>query len=235
MKKEQVKKRKRRKGRVKMKGLLLKDLYMMRKYCRSYLVIVGVFTIMAVVLPFVEDGTRSTLCLSAYPVLLAGILPVTLISYEEKSKWNQYVGIFPYTKREQVSVKYLDMLAVLSIGLSLAAISQGVTLAATASFHWETYILLLEGILLTGLLSPCILLPVVFWFGVEKGRIVYFAVLILFFGGIGISKILIQEETVLWLFQRGSSGTLLALAVFGLLILSLSWRLSIWLYEKKEC
>ena len=190
---------------------------------------------MAVVLPFVEDGNRSTLFLSAYPVLLAGILPVTLISYEEKSKWNQYVGIFPYTKREQVSVKYLDMLAVLSIGLSLAAISQGVTLAATASFHWETYILLLEGILLTGLLSPCILLPVVFWFGVEKGRIVYFAVLILFFGGIGISKILIQEETVLWLFQRGSSGTLLALAVFGLLILSLSWRLSIWLYEKKEC
>ena len=175
MKKEQVKKRKRRKGRVKMKGLLLKDLYMMRKYCRSYLVIVGVFTIMAVVLPFVEDGNRSTLFLSAYPVLLAGILPVTLISYEEKSKWNQYVGIFPYTKREQVSVKYLDMLAVLSIGLSLAAISQGVTLAATASFHWETYILLLEGILLTGLLSPCILLPVVFWFGVEKGRIVYFA------------------------------------------------------------
>ena len=235
MKKEQVKKRKRRKGRVKMKGLLLKDLYMMRKYCRSYLVIVGVFTIMAVVLPFVEDGNRSTLFLSAYPVLLAGILPVTLISYEEKSKWNQYVGIFPYTKREQVSVKYLDMLAVLSIGLSLAAISQGVTLAATASFHWETYILLLEGILFTGLLSPCILLPVVFWFGVEKGRIVYFAVLILFFGGIGISKILIQEETVLWLFQRGSSGTLLALAVFGLLILSLSWRLSIWLYEKKEC
>ena len=128
MKKEQVKKRKRRKGRVKMKGLLLKDLYMMRKYCRSYLVIVGVFTIMAVVLPFVEDGNRSTLFLSAYPVLLAGILPVTLISYEEKSKWNQYVGIFPYTKREQVSVKYLDMLAVLSIGLSLAAISQGVTL-----------------------------------------------------------------------------------------------------------
>ena len=63
MKKEQVKKRKRRKGRVKMKGLLLKDLYMMRKYCRSYLVIVGVFTNKAVVQPFVDEVNRSTMIL----------------------------------------------------------------------------------------------------------------------------------------------------------------------------
>ncbi len=218
-----------------MKGLLLKDLYMARKYCRSYLFIVGAFTIIAIVAPFLEGENGSTLFLSAYPILLAGIIPVNLIAYEEKSKWSQYAGIFPYTKKELVSVKYLDMLMALGIALVLAALSQGVNLLVTGSFRLEVYALILAGFLVMGLISPCILLPVIFWLGTEKGRVVYFAVVGLFFGGVAVSKLLLKDDDTLLLATGEKNGLLLGLAAGVLLMLGLSWRLSVWFCEKKEC
>lgn len=60
-----------------MKGLLLKDFYMARKYCRAYVVIAVVFSLLAV--------WGNTSFLLAYPVLLASVIPVNLISYDEKA------------------------------------------------------------------------------------------------------------------------------------------------------
>lgn len=54
-----------------MKGLLLKDFYMARKYCRAYVVIAVVFSLLAV--------WGNTSFLLAYPVLLASVIPVIII------------------------------------------------------------------------------------------------------------------------------------------------------------
>ena len=92
-----------------MKGLILKDFYMAMKYCRVYLAITIIFAIASIY-------GNSTFFLF-YPVLMAGIIPVNLISYDEKSKWNVYVGAFPYTRREFVSVKYIVCLLYTSASL----------------------------------------------------------------------------------------------------------------------
>ena len=96
---------------IKMKGLLLKDFYMARKYCRAYVVIAVVFSLLAV--------WGNTSFLLAYPVLLASVIPVNLISYDEKSKWSSFSGVFPYSKQQLVSVKYLMALIFLAFALSL--------------------------------------------------------------------------------------------------------------------
>ena len=59
-----------------MRALLLKDWYMARKYCDSYLFIVLVF----LVLSFVSDNV----IFYTYPCMMTGLLPYTLYSYDER-------------------------------------------------------------------------------------------------------------------------------------------------------
>ncbi|NMP37237.1 MAG: ABC-2 transporter permease [Clostridiales bacterium] len=83
-----------------MKGLLLKDFYMIGKYCRSFVLILTVFLVVSC---FGNDNTFFII----YPVLIAGMIPVTLISYDEREKWHIYSETLPYTRAQFVSVKYL--------------------------------------------------------------------------------------------------------------------------------
>ena len=57
-----------------MQGLLLKDWYMIKKYCRAYLLLAIIFTVVSF---FGEDN----LFLIFYPCLLCGVIPVNLIAY----------------------------------------------------------------------------------------------------------------------------------------------------------
>ena len=81
-----------------MKGLLLKDLYMAAKYCRAFLLIVVVFLAVSF---FGDDN----IFFVVYPAMIAGIVPVTLISYDERDKWDLYAGTLPYTGSQPVSSK----------------------------------------------------------------------------------------------------------------------------------
>ena len=66
-----------------------------------------------------------------YPIMMAGVVPISLISYDEKSKWNVYAGVFPYSKEELVSVKYIIALLFLAFKL-VSSISSG------PFFVWRT-------------------------------------------------------------------------------------------------
>ena len=83
-----------------MKGLLLKDWYMMKKYCRYYLFCAVGFIILSVM-------SEGNMFFIFYPCLLCGMIPVNLIGYDERSRWMQYSGTMPYTKAQIVSGKYL--------------------------------------------------------------------------------------------------------------------------------
>ena len=97
-----------------MKGLLLKDFYMAMKYCRAYVVIAVVFSLLSI--------WGNTSFLLAYPVLLASVIPVNLISYDEKSRWQQYCETMPYTRKQVVDSKYLmSFLLIAGLSVVLAA------------------------------------------------------------------------------------------------------------------
>ena len=83
-----------------MKGLLLKDYYMLLKYCRPYALIVLIFGVCSL-----ADG--GNLFMLAYPAVLCGINSVSLVAYDEKSRWQQYCETMPYTRKQVVDSKYL--------------------------------------------------------------------------------------------------------------------------------
>ena len=95
-----------------MKGLLLKDFYLMAGYCKSFLLVSAVFIGLFVVEPS-----------NFFFLLMLCILPTTLLSYDEREHWNVYSQVFPVTRGQYVSVKYLiGLLCSVLVALVVAAL-----------------------------------------------------------------------------------------------------------------
>lgn len=206
-----------------MKGLLLKDFYMMKKYCRSFLLILLVFTAISL---FSESGE----IFIVYPVLIASMLPVTLISYDERSRWNVYSDTMPYSRAIQVSDKYLIVL--MAVGSCMAVMT-----VAQIGKAWYLHapldpLTLVTTLLAVGLLVPSVTLPIVFKWGVEKGRMMYYVLVVLLFAGFALVNLWNSDEEPAVVSGILFNGWML---LGGALILfALSWWLSIRFYQKRE-
>ena len=207
-----------------MKGLLLKDLYLMNRHCRSYLLILGVFLGVSLV-------NHDSLFFAIYPCLMAGMIPITLVSYDEAAHWERYSAVLPYTRAQVVTSKYLLGLAVeLAVAL-ISLIAAGFRLNAEGALSPER--LLAEGSLLlcAGLLAPCVSLPVLFKVGAVRGRLINYLVIGIICGG---------SVLIAGLFNRGSNvqlhyaGILPYLPLFSAALYAASWRLAVAFYQKRE-
>lgn len=211
-----------------MKGLLWKDFYMIGKYCRSYLLIVIVFLVVSVW----GDGNWFFM---AYPAVVTSMLPMTLMSYEENCRWNQYGATFPYSRADIVSAKYIITLIFVGLLFLCTAIAQGIRIMNSGGglFPGEWMIVSVL-IAMVGLISPSILLPFLFRFGVAKGRIVYIGLMVIIFAFAGVKQVNGGEEAD-YLMNAGLSGPVLVMAclIIALLFL-LSWFLSVMIYQHKE-
>ena len=208
-----------------MKGLLLKDWYMITGYCRSYFLIAAVF---AVCSAFNDENAF----LMFYPCILFGMIPVTLLSYDERSGWTHYSAAMPFTKKQIVTSKYLIGLIMQTAAILLVSIIQGIKNGIAGNFTVGGFFSTMVLMLITAFLSVSLTLPLVFKFGVEKGRIAYYIVIgVLCFA----SGIFMGINSVVGTMDRGTSKILLPA---GLLIATglyvLSWHLSVKFYEKRE-
>ena len=83
-----------------MKGLLLKDWYMIAKYNRIFLLVLLVISAM-----LYFDG--NTCFFAIYLCVLTGTLPVSALSYDDREKWCAYCQTMPVTRAEYVGGKYI--------------------------------------------------------------------------------------------------------------------------------
>ena len=205
-----------------MKGLLLKDLYMMTKYCKTYLFIVIVFTA-------ISFWGNDNLFLAFYPCILCGMIPVNLLAYDERSRWLQYSQTMPYSQTQIVSSKYLIGLGVQISILIVTGIAQGVRMNIAGNFDIKGYFAIMMLMLIISLLSSSICLPFMFKLGVEKGRMAYYIMIGIVCGGsILSSNILSSREQI-------KLNTLLPIiCIAGIGIYALSWYMSIVFYKKRE-
>ena len=199
-----------------MKGLLLKDYYMTVKYCRMLILMVLIFAAVSAV--------SNSIFLISYPFIIAGVLPVSLYAYDEKSGWCSYADAMPYSRAQQVSAKYISALVFICLVMLICTVGK----ALTGDSFIEDFSLLVM-LCGTGLLSAAVLLPFVLKFGSEKGRWAYYAVII-------IACVIAAA-----VFDTGSAvaleltGTAAACILAGcVLLFGLSWLLSIKIYEQRE-
>lgn len=207
-----------------MSGLLLKELYMARKYCRLHLVITVLFLGMAM-LPSAEN-----LFLLFYPSALASFIPVTLLSYDTQSKWDVYFDTLPTSRAQYVSAKYLIGLILGELVLALTAVTQLLAIRLNGEIGLNQLLPLLWGLQAITLVLPTLYLPPIFKLGVEKGRIWFLVMSGITFGG-GTALALGVEDWGSFSLPGNSSVWLLLGAI---VLYALSWLLSIRLYRTRE-
>ena len=144
-----------------MKGLLLKDYYTLLKQVRFYLIFLLIFTIIP------------NMNLSSIAIVYAAMLPITVIAFDERSKWDQLAAMMPYTERELVFSKYvLGYIAVAVFGVVAFVLQNGIALIGHHAFTMEQGMALLVTAA-AAMILLAINLPFMFWLGVERGRIVF--------------------------------------------------------------
>ena len=203
-----------------MKGLLLKDVYTLAKSLRVFLLLIIVFSCL--------PGLNMTV----FAVVYSSLLPVTALSYDERCKWDSLAAMLPYSPAQIVVSKYLlGYIAVL--GAALIALAAHGVYGLVGKAAADGVLPFLLGGTASGLTVMALSLPPMFKIGVEKGRIFFYVILALIFGGIvglealtenGLTDALSRMGTV-----AGAGAILLVLIINAASIL-----LSVRFYRRRE-
>jgi len=207
-----------------MKGLILKDLYMMKKYCRTYLLVAIIF----IAVPFVS---RENLFFIFYPCLLCGMIPANLLAYDERSKWIEYSCTLPYTRGQIVSCKYIVGLMVQICLLIVIGISQIVRMNINDTFLINEFGVLMMMLLIISMIASSISLPFMFKLGVEKGRIAYYVMVGAVCAGCTIASNFFKDGLQNQIQLR---NVLPVLSIICVVIYLFSWYLSVVFFNKRE-
>ena len=146
-----------------MTGLIWKDILVMRKVLKSYLLLMVIYAVLAYL-----DFFDYSFIITFVQVALS-VLPISAFAYDEQSKWDRYAMSLPLGRSRVVGARYLFVLL-----LSLFTVAFG--LAGTALLYLvheadplEMFITLMVSSTI-GLLIPTILLPLSYKLGAERAR-----------------------------------------------------------------
>lgn len=209
-----------------MKGLLLKDAYQMWSYTRW--IILASVAMMLMGMFFMKEGSNFFML---YGGFLLGILPMTLLAYDQNGRFSAYSAALPVTKEQIVGGKYLIGLC----GMVLAELLSMTALAA-AQLLWGTVTvqLTVATLLQVAMLTLLGLLPLAYRLGYQKARYAYYLCngLLASFMGYFVSSGDSAFESILP--AHGSLLVLVVVLAAALALYALSWRLSVAWYGKAE-
>ena len=153
-----------------MKALLLKDYCVLWKHLRFFLLFILIFS----ALPGGFNGV--------FAVTYAALLPYSCIAYDERSKWDQLAAMMPYTARDLVLSRYVLGWIAAAGACALSLVLQGIfSSILDTGFYPVTLVLAFFACLAT----LAITLPLIFRFGVERGRLIMFLIIFLVCGSAG--------------------------------------------------
>ena len=194
-----------------MKALLRKDMTVLWRRMKIFFLLILVFSA-------VPSAFQNT-----FAVVYAAMLPYSIFSVDEASKWDTLSMMMPYSTRDIVGSKYI-------LG--------GIFIAFSALLVWAGRLVhLFLGIPVMDdmtLMAACIsllvmdiTLPAVFRFGVEKARMTMLFLIAAVCGSAGAASTLVEQDIHL------GSG-LLPLAIAAVVGTVISLRLSMAMWEKRK-
>lgn len=215
-----------------MSGLILKDLLYLRKGSLSILIIGGFYCLMAVV------GAWSVSFLGGFLAVLVTMLPFNCFAYDHTAKWDVYAFTLPVSRNGIVAARYLTVLILTAAGALLALLAGAVAALFGRMDDWQTYLVTCLVVLALGLLINAVMLPLLYKFGAERARIIFYGVLA---GVIAVGILVVRllgGAAFLDSLDLNSSTFCTAATIAaiggGAVLLALSFLLSRYFYGKRE-
>lgn len=203
-------------------GLILKDIYELRKQGKVMLLLLTFYIVYGMM-------SHSLTMLTYMTFLICTMLSIISMSYDEQCKWDKYALSMPILRKTIVYSKYLlglllefgGVLFIILITLLFVQYTNGNLQDAFNDIALASEV---------AVLFLSLMLPIVFKFGVEKGRLVMFTVFIIpTIAAFLLSKLNIQTP------DEQTLKTLTNLSpVAVIIILLLSVLISVTIYEKKD-
>ncbi|HHU90049.1 MAG TPA: ABC-2 transporter permease [Clostridiaceae bacterium] len=211
-----------------MKALLLKEWLVIWKQGKFMILLALVYSIIAV--------TGSGSFFAGFSVIFMSMLPITVMGLDERSKWDHYAVTMPYSRKDIVLSKYAFSTLCAFTAIIVYVIATIIKLLVVKHpFDFSGLINQAILMLSIGLFFSSVNLPIMFKFGVDKGRMWFILITVIIAGGISSLFTFIGAESaqtqIESLIQRQTPFMLFVISA-GLLLLSA--LLSIKIYEKRE-
>lgn len=203
-----------------MSALILKDFYVLWRQMRLFLLLLLVFSA-------IPGSFNST-----FVVVYAAMLPYTALAYDERSKWDQLAAVMPYSTRDIVLGKYVFGWLCIGAAAVLSLLFQAV-LALLGSRAFAPAMMALAA--LGGLCILAISLPVMFRFGVEKGRLMMFLIIFLVCGSAGaLSSIAVSVDHTAGGLSGPFAALMAVLPIAAAALTAVSVPLSMKFYARRQ-
>lgn len=224
-----------------MKGLLIKDIKLMKNQKMFFLVLIFVGLVFLITQdnPYMEIG---------YVTVMISMFTITTLSYDEFDNGCAYLFTLPFDRKAYVKEKYMFGLLTGVGGLIVSVIAGTVVsfvkmqiLEMPMKFEWMSV-----GIISLVAITMCVYflalsIPIEIKFGVEKGRMGFLLVMVLFF--VGFYLVLLSVEKIsgrnpLEFIEKITSLHMTVivgiLAVTWIIFISISMLVSIRFISRKE-
>lgn len=215
-----------------MTGLVWKDILVMRKTLKTYVLFLGFYLLLAVL------GMFDLSFVTAMVEVIVMMLPIGAFSYDEIAKWDRYAMTLPISRRTIVGARYLFVL-LMALGAAAFGLLACVLLSMAKGANLTEYlatILVSTGV---ALFIADILLPLSYKLGPERARpylyVVVFLPLVVLFGAYQFG--LLDYVDLSWIDALPNAGILGMFATVPLVMLvglGVSFLISCRIMEKKE-
>ena len=141
---------------MKIRGLLLKDIFELSAQCRVQLVLTGVYLLLPLFIRGIE-------LFASVGMMLLAMMPVYALGYDERCRWERYALAMPVRKSDLFWSRFL--LGVIAVALGAAVQVLVALLAGRGDLLFSLAVTAPAAILYL-----LIVLPLMMKLGVEKGR-----------------------------------------------------------------
>ena len=205
-----------------MSGLLRKDLYVADKSGRLLLVLALVFSMVPSLGAF---G-------STYAMMLAVMMPLNSVAYDERCKWDRYAAMLPCRTGQLVWSKYLLSYLYTLLGSCIIVLGAFLRGMVTGAVDWKETAEMSVMLAVIMLFITALGLPILYRVGSEKGRL---AMILCMGAGVGAAMGLMGIfGKSLELPELPLPVVIAAVAVLAAGATWLSVRLSVYFYRKRQ-
>lgn len=208
-----------------MLGLIKKDLLIIKSNLKLVTVMLLVFFVMAL---------QGQFDMSFILTFIIVMLFISTFSYDEYNKWDAYAITLPGGRKNVVKSKYIAGLLLTTASVVVTILLNYLVYIITNDLDFNKFISTLIGSCFAIILIQAIVYPLIFKYGMEKGRVLLFVLAFVFVGVIELFSKVVNITIPTNIVSFFDSYWFIIVPIILILILFTSYKISDKIYSKKE-
>lgn len=208
-----------------MLGLIKKDFLMIKSNVKLITIMLVVFFIMSL---------QGQFDISFIPPFIISMLFISTFSYDEYNKWDAYAITLPNGRKNVVKSKYIASIILIILSIIITILLNCLIGIIGNNLDFNKFISISVGSVFAISLIQAIMYPLIFKYGIEKGRIGLFILTFAIVGLIELFSTVIKVDIPTNIISFFNNFWFIIIPVIIIVILLISYKVSEKIYLKKE-